>query len=73
MNTSKLPFMTRRELRLRKRYLHQNHREDVVGITDIGGNVVYRFEYSTYVEIFEVNSANELDEFTDFEEIVYGF
>ena len=45
----------------------------MVGVTDIGGNVVYRFEYSTYGEIFEVNSDNELDEFTDFEEIVYGF
>ena len=56
-----------------ERYLHENHRGDVVGVTDIGGNVVYRFEYSTYGEIFEVNSANELDEFTDFEEIVYGF
>ena len=45
----------------------------MVGVTDIGGNVVYRFEHSTYGEIFEVNSNNELDEFTDFEEIVYGF
>ena len=45
----------------------------MVGVTDIGGNVVYRFEYSAYGEIFEVNSDNELDEFTDFEEIVYGF
>ena len=56
-----------------ERYLHENHRGDVVGVTDIDGNVVYRFEYSTYGEILEVNSGNELDEFTDFEEIVYGF
>ena len=53
--------------------MHENHRGDIVGVTDIGGNVVYRFEYSTYGEIFEVNSSNELNEFTDFEEIVYGF
>jgi len=56
-----------------ERYFHTNHRGDTTAITDLGGNVVFRFELSSYGEIFEVNSDNELEEFADFEEIVYGF
>ncbi|WP_372371353.1 RHS repeat-associated core domain-containing protein [Candidatus Uabimicrobium sp. HlEnr_7] len=56
-----------------EKYLHQNSRGDVVGVSDIGGNIVYRFEHSSYGLTYLVNSDNELEEFTDFEEMVYSF
>ncbi|WP_372369015.1 RHS repeat-associated core domain-containing protein [Candidatus Uabimicrobium sp. HlEnr_7] len=56
-----------------ERYFHSNHRGDTTAVTDIAGNVVFRFELTTYGEMFVVNSDNDLEEFADFEEIVYGF
>ncbi|WP_372365551.1 RHS repeat-associated core domain-containing protein [Candidatus Uabimicrobium sp. HlEnr_7] len=56
-----------------ERYFHENHRGDTVALSDENGDVLHLFEYTSYGKIFEINENSELEEFSDFDLLVYGF
>ncbi|WP_372369475.1 RHS repeat-associated core domain-containing protein [Candidatus Uabimicrobium sp. HlEnr_7] len=56
-----------------EKYFHQNSRNDTVAVTDSQGDTVFMFEYSTYGVPFLVSDDQELEEFSDFSEILYLF
>ncbi|WP_372371342.1 RHS repeat-associated core domain-containing protein [Candidatus Uabimicrobium sp. HlEnr_7] len=54
-------------------YFHENARGDVVALTNDIGDVALSLEYSSYGVPYVVDDAGELEEFGDFESVVYGF
>ncbi|WP_372370408.1 RHS repeat domain-containing protein [Candidatus Uabimicrobium sp. HlEnr_7] len=54
-------------------YFHENARGDVVALTNDVGDIALALEYSSYGVPYVVDDAGELEEFGDFESVVYGF
>ncbi|WP_372370415.1 RHS repeat-associated core domain-containing protein [Candidatus Uabimicrobium sp. HlEnr_7] len=54
-------------------YFHENARGDVVALTNDVGDIALALEYSSYGVPYVVDDAGELEEFADFESVVYGF
>jgi RHS repeat-associated protein len=54
-------------------FYHQNHRGDIVALTDANGGVVLQLRYSAYGEAYRVGQNGQLEAWQDFSLMVYGF